>query len=669
MGERDLRLLRLRLRNFKDFQDFTLDLGGQSASIYGDTGTGKSTLYDAFAWLLWGRDSLNRTDFDIKPLLPDGTPVHGLECDVEGVFLLGGKTGTLRRVYTEVWTKKKGEATKTFTGHTTAYYVDGVPVRERDYAVRIAELADEKIFRILTDPIYFAETLPWQDRRAILLQVCGDLADAEVIASEPGLAALTAILGDRTLDDHKKVIAAGQKKLNEALKEIPVRISEVSRRLPDIDAGLTVADAASALAEAKELHRGRVATVATGGADDKAQTLRAERDDIHCQMRGHEDAERTRLNDLLEAKRKEVNAADHAAWKADIEEQRLTIAVNKAETDPPGWEGILRNLATDFANVSTSEFVHTDETVCPTCGQAIPEGQVAAARAEALAAFNAKRSARLETIAKDRKAAEDGLQASRGRVEAAKKALAEVVAERERAVELLATLRAEAEHIEKTNLVESLTSTNEGYRLLATRYRAVSQMLAEAEAKTSNLEPDPEQERLALAVTEAEKVLADVGERDRGLARIEELKTEERRLAAEYERLEQERFLTEEFTRAKVRLLTGRINSRFTLARFKLFEVQVNGALNDVCEATHNGVPYNSGLNRGTRLNVGLDILNTLSDHYGFAAPVFVDNAEAVTEIVRTTGQMIRLYVHKPDKVLRVVPDPDPSTEQDEEAV
>jgi cell division protein FtsB len=136
-------------------------------------------------------------------------------------------------------------------------------------------------------------------------------------------------------------------------------------------------------------------------------------------------------------------------------------------------------------------------------------------------------------------------------------------------------------------------------------------------------------------------------------ARIKELSDQERELAKEYEDLEQQVFLAEEFTRAKVGLLEKKINSRFDLARFKLFDVQVNGALSETCTTTYDGVPFDS-LNHGARLNVGLDIINTLADFYDFTPPVWIDNAESVTSIIPTRGQAIKLVVSAKDKKLRI---------------
>lgn len=156
-------------------------------------------------------------------------------------------------------------------------------------------------------------------------------------------------------------------------------------------------------------------------------------------------------------------------------------------------------------------------------------------------------------------------------------------------------------------------------------------------------------------VRTAENRLADVQRHKQGQERIEELKKQERTLAAEYEKLEGELFLTEQFIRSKVVLLEDRINSRFQYARFKLFDVQINGGVVETCETLYGGVPFSGGLNNAARINVGLDIINSLSEHYGFTAPIFIDNAEAVTQLIETKGQQIRLVVNEQDKVLRIV--------------
>jgi predicted ATP-dependent endonuclease of OLD family len=196
-----MRLISLTLNNFKGIKSFALKPQGKDINIYGDNATGKTTLADAFMWLLFDKDSQNRKDFQIKTLGQDGEPEHGLEHSVEAVLELeNGKRITLKKVFKEKWTKKRGSATAEFTGHTTDHFIDGVPAKKKEYDEKIAEIADEQIFRLLTDPAYFNQQLHWQKRRELLLEVCGDVSDAEVIASKADLSKLADILGNRTID-------------------------------------------------------------------------------------------------------------------------------------------------------------------------------------------------------------------------------------------------------------------------------------------------------------------------------------------------------------------------------------------------------------------------------------------------------------------------------------
>jgi molybdopterin converting factor small subunit len=230
-----MRLISLTLNNFKGIKSFALKPQGKDINIYGDNATGKTTLADAFMWLLFDKDSQNRKDFQIKTLGQDGEPEHGLEHSVEAVLELeNGKRITLKKVFKEKWTKKRGSATAEFTGHTTDHFIDGVPAKKKEYDEKIAEIADEQIFRLLTDPAYFNQQLHWQKRRELLLEVCGDVSDAEVIASKADLSKLADILGNRTIEQHRKVIQARRSEINKELQKIPVRIDEVERGLPDI---------------------------------------------------------------------------------------------------------------------------------------------------------------------------------------------------------------------------------------------------------------------------------------------------------------------------------------------------------------------------------------------------------------------------------------------------
>ena len=570
MGE--MRLLSLHLRNFKGIQDFILDARGKSLDIYGDNATGKTTLFDAYLWLLFGKDSQGQTAFEIKTLTPDGECLHGLEHEVEGVFLINGQEISLKKVYHEVWAKRRGEAHAQFTGHTTDYFIMDVPVSKAEYDKRISGIVDEKIFRLLSNPMHFNEQLNWQERRKILLDVCGDISDEEVIASDGRLAKLQDVLGRYSIEDYRKKLAADRARINKRLNEIPVRISEVQRILDETEE----LDEENIRAELAKLRQQQ-----TAEKNDMAEVLHEM--NLHIMDLEYQIM---RLQDQQKDKARQLST--------------LTASIDRMEQD-------LERLAKQYSATAVEKFSFSMDLTCPTCGQPIPEDLQAKMREEAEKEFSQRKTIQLEQI--------------NASIEDTRTRLAEV--------------QAIAEDVQRD--IQEMASQEALKRAELDALRLEYSNLEKSSPES--LQPD-----LADKIQHLERQLAKIEQKKAAAARIAELMAEERQLAAEFENIEGELFVTEEFVRAKVKLLEENINSKFEIARFKLFNVLVNSGVEECCETMVNGVPW-ANLNRGARMNAGLDIIRTLQDHYDFHCPVWIDNAEAVTKLVPMRCQMFRLFV------------------------
>lgn len=649
---KQLRLLSLTLRNFKGVRQFTIETNGENIKIYGDNATGKTTVFDAFTWLLFDKDSQNRKDFQIKTLDKDGNVLHGLEHEVEGVLLVDGRRITLRKVYAEKWTKKRGSAQPEFTGHTTDYFVDGVPVKKTEYANRVSEIVNEDIFKLLTSPTFFNEQIHWQERRKILLEVCGDVSDEEVIASSKELAKLPSILNGRSIDDHRKVIASRRAEINKELDKIPVRIDEVQRSMPDVG-GLDEEklqkeiDILKIRIEEKEAELVRIQ--AGGEIAAKEKRLR----EIEGELLQIKNRLQEGTMEKVSIKRSEVanikgqTATIHQEIKTNrmaIERNDRMIAQFKAEAD---------RLRQQWHEVNGETFQHHHDTNCPACGQALPEEQIRAAHEKAEAIFNRRKAERLEEITRKGKAATGEAKRLEEEnfnlaieIDSLEKQLAAKESELRAAESELASLQAGMADVEADS--QYITKKKEA----ASIQQEISQLRTSVHESAAKVRGEIAGLRVQVDAFEQDK--AKFAQVRMAEQRIAELAAREKELAGEFERLEQELFLTEEFIRCKVNLLEEKINSKFRYARFKLFEQQINGGLAEVCETTFNGVPYSGGLNNAARINVGLDILSVLQKHYGISAPVWIDNRESITKLIDMDCQVISLIVSEQDKQLRV---------------
>ena len=647
-----MKLISLKLRNFKGIKEFTLITGGNDISVFGENGTGKTTIFDAFTFLLFNKDSMNRADFEIKTLDANGEPVHGLEHEVEGTLDLDGKALTLRKAYSENWTKKRGQATKEFTSHSTAYYLDGVPVKKNEYEASIASIVDEDAFKLLTNPRHFNEILHWQERRKILLEVCGDVSDDEVISSDSKLAKLPDILDGRKLEDHRKIVQAKRTEINKELERIPVRIDEAQRGLPEA----TETTALATTSELADLKRRRseesalILRMESGGeVAEKVKQLR----EVEAELLEIQKGYWTQTADKTQSAKVELRELKDKASDFEITIKSSQRLVSENQVAISSIEREMERLRQDWQEVNAREFTFEQSDTCPTCGQALPTEQVEAARGGALAGFNRSKANNLEEITNEGKLA-------KSKVEKLREENADVERKTAMAQAKLTEVESQVTGAEGAVVVleeqESDYTKDEAYIKKQAQKEDIERRIEALKAEGAGAIEDVRHGlgQIDGQIDEIEHTLAQIEQRQGGLKRIEELKGQERQLATEYERMDSELYLTEQFVRAKVRLLEERINSRFKHARFRLFEEQVNGAIAECCETTYQGIPYSSALNNSARINIGLDIINTLSEHYQLTAPIWMDNAEAVTALIPTTGQQIKLYVSEADKVLRI---------------
>lgn len=630
---RTVTINKLRLKNFKGVKEFTLEPNGQSISIFGKNASGKTTIQDAFFYLLFGKDSKDKADFQLKPVDSSGQEIHNLETDVEAVLDVDGKSVTLMKLFKEKWIKARGKATQEFSGHTTDHFIDGVPVKKKDYDERICELIDMNAFKLVTSPFEFAN-LHWTGRRNLLLEMCGDVSDNDVVASDAELSPLASILNNVSVDDHRAKVKAQQKKINEKLKKIPARIAEnqeiakdvtaqnhkekdlLDKRLTDLQDRLAMERNNEALSSKRVELNEVVAEIQKEKARAEAENREGKKPILDI------------IDSMEKAVREKTNQLENLRDDIARDEKRNSIALESIANVREAWH-------------QENAKQPTKNDTCPTCGQPLPSDQIE----DATKAFNIAKAKRLEKINTEGKQLKAGIDAREKDIASAKENISGL---EEEISGLSISIEAKKSELEKKQSAAADTAE------LEQKKAGIEDEIAAIKNGSGIRERDISEkikatrDKLSLIA----KAQADYDASEKARARIIDLEQQEKALAEEYESLEKELYLTDRFIVRKVEMLEGAINSRFKIARFKLFSEQINGGLAECCEILCDGVPFDKGLNNSARINTGIDIINTMAEYFKFRAPVFIDNAESVNEIAETQAQIIALYVSGDEKLI-----------------
>ena len=631
-----MKLNAITLNNFKGIKFINFEFDGNDASIYGDNATGKTTIFDSLCWLLFGKDSLDRADFEIKTLI-NGEPLHNVNHEVEATFSNDdGTSFTLKRVYREKYSNPRGGETK-LTGHTTDYFINEVPVKEKEYKAFINNMINEDVFKLITNPLYFNEQYSWQNRRKLLLEMCGDVDDESVINSRDDLKRLAQLLNGHTVEEQKKIVAAKKTAINKELDMIPVRIDEAVRNKPEIASDKTkltqdiqvIMNGIDELEKEKAIiNNGFEATEKHSKIREINRQLEARRSEILSDYKKDKQSLRSKYElSLMQLK------------SLEAERDRYYDRHNDLNRDIDLENKRIEKLQDEFNSFNSQEF---DAVNCPTCGQPYPEEK----RAELETIFNTQKSTNLEEWQKlidSAKAMKQSYMEQQDIMAVKVDGLTNQIIDKQKEYD---SQFKDYEELQEPNIEDDpiykdlkaelfILELDDGNEADDDKLLKIDTELKELKSKKSALETE----------LNKFKMVADID------TRIAELETQQRKLAEEKNLLDETSFLIDEFVKTKVDLLEQSINSHFEYARFKMFNVLVNGNIEECCETTYKGVPYRS-MNNAARMNVGLDIINALTKFYNVTAPVFIDNAEAVTDFIKCNSQTIKLVVDADFKTL-----------------
>jgi DNA repair exonuclease SbcCD ATPase subunit len=649
-----MKILRMTLENFAGVRKAEFIIGGRNANFYGENATGKTTVYNAFTWLLFGKTS----DDTVKTIVGDDF-AHNLEHIVECELDIDGEVVTLKRVFHEVYKKTRGNPEASMSGHTTNYFINGSPKKEKEYQRYLEDVfKGAEAPEMLTSLDYFAsdDKTHWEKRRRILLDIFGDIDDNAIAESDTELKALPALLGSLTVDEFKKSVKTSMTDINRKIQSIPPRIDEANRAIANFAEvnpleipGLIVDTEHQIEIERKsrselEAERAAIISGATGTSEirreiaetevklSQAKAAYAER----CQQANHVVQEKLHSlqNSLMEAKSK----IDKVNFNLTAERRRLGQL-----------EEIRADVIKKHREISAEQF-DENSTICPCCKRSYPSDEIDNMRES----FNLDRSKRLEAVLErgKREASKDMVQALNEKISVLEQELEYAQEDVVAAQETLCTEAIQAFPVFETTAV---------YNSLIQEINSLKKALTDVTGQSLNLTYEVDEKLKMLSESERanNNCLAGLKTAQTQYARIAELEAEEKNFGKAYEKAQHALYLCEKFSRVKSSLLNDRINEKFSTLKFRLFEENIsNDGIKDCCDVlvpspTGALVPFGKA-NNAARINAGIEIIGVLGEHYGVELPLFVDNAESITRIIPTTAQLIRLIVSKDDMPLRL---------------
>ena len=639
---KDIKLISLELTNFKCHRHLRLDFDGRNTEIAGDNATGKTSVYDSLMWLLFSKDSQGNGDknLEVKPLDSDGNVIdHDAITEVEAIFQVNGEKLALCRTYREKWETRRGSAEAVFTGNTSEYTIDGVPVKRNGFQDKVNELVDEDTFRLLTNTSYFAAGISWQERREILFKVAGVMEDGQILATNEQFTPLVESMGKLSLEDYKKKLLAEKRKFFGAKTEIPARISECQKTIQDVQ-GLDFTKAKAQVEALQATLNGISEQIIAIEHDNAADQKRLEIGNAQLELSQLENENKAyRNNQLVGSVNVHGLSVRITSLRRQMESKKLSMA--NESTYITRLDADITASRNEWMSVNVETFTVGK---CRTCGQDLPAEQVKAAKEK----FEAEKKKHLDKILQDANHYK-GLKAQ------AEDRLTKVAEEISQMDAEIADLQAQIDAAEAARVEpKDMDDYAERKAAIMARMQTLSEelhdmMLASAYV-IDKLRDEKTEIQAAISVQMA--IVNKESMLDYSRQRVEELREDARNAAECLEAIEKMLFLMDEYIRYKTRFVEDSINGLFRIARFRLFREQANGGSEDRCDVVYDGVPYIS-VNNGMKINLGIDIINTLSMAYGVRVPLFVDNSESVTKLETCNSQIIQLRV-KNDKELRV---------------
>lgn len=619
--------------------------------ILGANGLGKSRHFNAFCWLLFGKDSEDRKDFNVRSYDEHHNLFHRCECSVEATLIVDGEELTIKREFAEQWTKPRGQVEEVFSGNVTLCTWNGAPIKVTEYQNRVNEcIINDTLFKVLTNPKYFTEKMKWQDQREVLLQMAGVKSDEEIAASNEEFKKLLDILSNKSLSDYRKEIAAAKKRLKVELNEIGPRIDQTQKLMPEAEDWTAIENEIKEINEQISSLTAQVQGFASADEAKANERIAISREiarlmEMLQELKDAQQQDATKQASDVNAEKRNVESklktSNSELSTINIDKGRVKERVGYITKQVSEITDQLTKMRQEWYNITAAEYSGSD--ICPCCEQLLPEEK----RLEARRLFSEKKqkdivslNARGMQLKGQLEDLNTELAAKESEEATLEKALADKQEEINKLYEQLSSMKEKTTSDFIFGDTEEMIAIQNKIKELGAKRDEVStqsdnEVLKEIESKRDSLAD--ERKSLEERLQKREQI-------EKANKEIKRLENLGRDLSQQIADVEQREYIAAQFTKKKIEDCETRINAMFELVKFQLFDYTQDGNEFECCTCLVGGVPYATANSAG-QVNAGLDIIRSLCKFNNVCAPIFCDGSESVNSFIEMPSQMIFLKV------------------------
>lgn len=639
-------LKKIIIQNFRS-KSFEFEFGERN-EIRGKNRSGKSSVKNAFFWLLTGADDLDRTNYNLFDTTIVHTKENSVPTNVTAVLLIDDIEYEVSRTAKMGWTRKRGnDEYERKTSDDYSFAIDGIERSATEFKNWIEDtLAPVDMLKCMINTQHFLYNIDdWKVQRKYLANIAGEITNEDFNG------------------DYTELFAQFSKYTPEQLRErLKTLLMPLKKALG------TEGTKGEKAVELEVLQKNIVSLDEIENAEKELAELKSKRDEIHAKISGKKSpideasARRAKALALVEAKETEIKEArkkhdtKQQAEVAELENQLSTIEATNAAIKKrndvliKAFERKKQALSDEMKNVERlksrlEELREENKTIksrefsdynCTYCGAPLDE--------EKVEELKAKFEERKQKDRDNNKA--EGLQAKQ-RLETAQADLDVLQKEVDKGFTPTALVSEGdiRERIQQRKAAFPPFEDSEEYKTLSKELENLKNSVPEIPVVDTS-EFDKELNEVNAKIEAASNKAGLRAQYDKQKNQIEDVQADMKKMAqerAQWEKIEQQLVAYEQ---EKADIVGKRVNQFFEKCKVSMFSEKKDGSLAPNCVITMDG-RRSATLNKEGTITAGVDVSDAFCRFYGLNMPLFVDDNESLSDdnCVTSERQVIMLSV------------------------